>query len=166
MKDQKQKSFLSQFGEFAVAAELNRRQFYASVTYGNQKSMDIIALSDHGHYAIIEVKTSDKNRFPTGLSPSKQKEINDRRFWVFVKTKLGPDNPETEFYVLSDQEIKSIQSKRDKQYFYKYKLKHRKEFKGKGVPNVTLEDIESHKDCWDKIHKYLNKKLGQPAHEL
>lgn len=160
MKNQRNKSCLSQFGEFAVAAELNRRQFYASVTYGNQKRMDVIVLSEHGHYATIEVKTSDKKRFPTGLSQEKQKEINERQFWVFVKTKLGSDNPETEFYILSDQEIKSIQGKRDKEYGEKYKLKHGQAFKGKGVPNVTLDDIEVYKDNWDIIYKYLNNKLG------
>ena len=160
MKDQRHKSCLSQFGEFAVAAELNRRLFSASVTYGNQKSMDIIALSEHGHYAVIEVKTSDKSKFLTGLSPKKLNETNENQFWVFVKTQLGPGNPETDFYVLTDGEIKSIQSRRDKQFLDKYILKHGKDFEGKGVPNVTLKDIVSHKEKWGKIEKYLNEERG------
>ena len=138
MKDQRHKSCLSQFGEFAVAAELNRRLFSAGVTYGNQKSMDVIVLSEHGHYAVIEVKTSDKSRFPTGLSPKKQKVTIGNQFWVFVNTELGSDNPITDFYVLTDREIKSIQWHRDKQYLDKYRLKHGKDFEGPGVPKAAF----------------------------
>lgn len=160
MKDQKIKSYLSQFGEFAVAAELNRRLFPASVTYGNQKSMDVIALSEHGHYAAIEVKTSSEKGFPTGLSSEKQKKTIENQFWVFVHTELERDNPETAFYVLSDREIKSIQKQRDKQYSDKYKTKHGKAFENKGVPTVMVDDIKSYKDKWDTIRKYLKEERG------
>lgn len=157
-RSQKEKSCISQFGELSVAAELNRRGYLSSVTYGNQKSTDVVVLSDDGRYAIIEVKTSITSRFPTGLTPEKQKIKIPNRFWVFVSTKIKSDNPDTRFFIVSDAEAKAIQAKADSAYNDGYKKKHGIAFKNTGVPNISISALEKHLGAWTKIEDFLNKK--------
>jgi len=152
------KSCLSQFGEFSVAAELNRRGFSASVTYGNQKSMDVLALSEDGRYAIIEVKTTTLKKFPTGLDKAKQKVDIPNRFWVFVSTKLDSEIHDTTYYVLTDREAKDLQSIEDDIYNVQYKAKHGIDYTEKGVPTISVEKLSSHRNAWHKITTFLNER--------
>ena len=56
---QQQKYSLNLAGEFYVAAELNRRGIFASVTYGAAKNADVLAFDQQSHQtAVIEVKTT------------------------------------------------------------------------------------------------------------
>jgi len=57
-------------GEMRVCAELLKKGYAASITFGNAKATDIIVTGDHGHYLRIEVKTSKNGRnFVTGYYP-------------------------------------------------------------------------------------------------
>lgn len=50
-------------GEYRVRSELTKRGVFATVTYGNRKSVDVYAISDRRERALkIEVKTSQPAR--------------------------------------------------------------------------------------------------------
>lgn len=157
MKTQISKSQLSQFGEFSVAAELNRRGFSATVTYGNMKNTDVVAFSDHGHYAVIEVKTSSTSGFVTGITPEKAKIKRKNVFWVLISVRQDREEAKPRFFILSDAEIKKIQMDSDQIYLDGYVSRHGKEFTGKGVPSFAIKKIEKHEGCWDKIDTFLEK---------
>ena len=157
MNKQKLKSCLSQFGEFSVAAELNRRGFSASVTYGNQKSTDVVAFSDDGRYAAIEVKTTTLKKFPTGLDKTKQKIHIPNLFWVFVTTKLDSEIHDTAYYVLTDKEVKSLQAIEDEIYNAAYRAKHGVDYTEKGVPTIPVDKFTAHKNAWHKITSFLKE---------
>jgi len=49
------RSILGITGEFAVAAELCRRNIYAQLTLGNQKRIDLLTMSHTSKFLKIEV---------------------------------------------------------------------------------------------------------------
>jgi hypothetical protein len=75
-------------GEFYVAAELQRREIHAAVTYGNAKATDIIAFSrDRDRSVVVEVKSTDTKEWVVGsgeMPPASPKP------WVFVRIPKGP----------------------------------------------------------------------------
>jgi hypothetical protein len=153
-------TFLSQCGEYLVAAELNRRRIFATVTYGNLKSMDVIALADDGRFASVEVKTSRKQQFPTGLTKNKQKTIQENKFWVLVSLDFEPQHLAPEFFVLSDAEIQLEQAKEDKIYNSAYSKKHGMDYDKDGVPNIKKKKLEEYRNGWSKIADFLITKKG------
>jgi hypothetical protein len=71
-------------GEFAVASELNRRRILASVTYGSSKSADVFAMSpDMRRVVRIEVKTTDKGKWPIGNKAIRVDANSDDVIWGF-----------------------------------------------------------------------------------
>ena len=57
-------------GEMRVCAELLKKGYSASITYGNAKATDIIVTGAEGRYLRVEVKTSKNGRnFVTGYYP-------------------------------------------------------------------------------------------------
>jgi hypothetical protein len=158
MRTQASKSQLSQYGEFSVAAELNRRGFSATVTYGNMKNTDVVTFSEHGHYIVVEVKTSSTNRFITGITPQKIVQKSLHVFWVLVSAKQDQKKASPRFFILSDSEIKEIQDRSDKEYLSRYKAKHRKDYSGIGVPSFSIKELASYEDSWSKIDHFLETK--------
>src|SRR5437868_14877321 len=58
-------------GEYRVCSELNKRGVFATVTYGNRKSVDVYAISDgqeRERALKIEVKTTQEGKFVTRLA--------------------------------------------------------------------------------------------------
>ena len=157
MRSQASKSQLSQFGEFSVAAELNRRGFSATVTYGNMKNTDVVAFSKLGHYARVEVKTSSRNRFVTGLTKKKLLKCDDKVFWVLVSVQQDRELATPRYFVLSDAEIKGVQRDSDQEYLDGYYARHQKAFEGKGVPTVSLKKVLPFENSWSKIDAFLEK---------
>ena len=51
-----EKHFLNMAGEYGVCAELNKRNIFSSIPYGNHKAADIIIFKDDKIFP-IEVKT-------------------------------------------------------------------------------------------------------------
>src|SRR5712692_3635123 len=94
-----EKSILGIAGEFAVAAELCRRNVYAQLTLGNQKRVDLLTLSRSGIFLKIEVKAKQGPSWPSvkGLSPGEA-------FLVFVDFADRRDTDRPDFYILSSDD--------------------------------------------------------------
>jgi hypothetical protein len=139
-------------GEFFVAAQLQRQGMLASVTYGNAKRTDVVAFAPGGEKAaVIEVKSTSGSKWKVG---SRCPEPSEQR-WVFVylpeKFEEAPS-----FYLLTQSEIHKILKPSEEEYFRKYKQKHGKEYGDKpGFTAISLKQIESHKNRWDKIKALL-----------
>lgn len=132
-------------GEYGVCAELCKRGFDASITFGNMKATDIIILMPDKTYRRIEVKTSRKTRFVTGFF-QKYFDItqNDHPdYWVLVHIAPSAENDEMlNYYILTHQEMGDVQMKRNNMPHWQYV---------KGCDNVLLKHILLSKDQWSKI---------------
>ena len=148
---------LSLAGEYRVCSELNKRCVFATITYGNRKSVDIYAISDRHERAVkIEVKTSQKRKFVTGIGQKQKGSANGPHapdFWVLVQVRRGPDGCYTErFFVLTHREICRKQTARNREYEKRYVARNRKKPDiSRGVDNVTIADVEKYEDQWSKI---------------
>lgn len=117
MSSQSEKYHTSLAGEFFVAAQLQRLGISASITYGNAKGADVIAISPTTGKAItIEVKTSKKGRWPVG----NRVPLPSKSPWVFVHL---PENPEEhpEFYILLQEELHAVLAPSEQSYMERYK---------------------------------------------
>jgi len=162
------KSFLNMAGEFFVAAELNRRKILSSVTYGASKSADIYAFSFNSKKIIkIEVKTTDKKKWPIGTKILDKSTWSKDIFWVFVllppflnnatpnDAVRGRSSPR--YFILSSLEVGKLALKSHKRYSSKYQERHGKPYDKVGVPNLTILEVSRHEAKWDKITKKLQK---------
>lgn len=59
------KYHLNLAGEYRICSELLKRGIFTTVTYGNMKSCDVIAVGENRRAALVEVKTSQSTRFVT-----------------------------------------------------------------------------------------------------
>jgi hypothetical protein len=151
---------LSLAGEYRVCSELNLRGVFATVTYGNRKSVDVYAISDRGERALkIEVKTSQRKNFVTNF---KQKYLNleDSHapdFWVLLQVQFNDGSRRQDrFFVLTHGEMRDAQKARDDVYSAKYFAKHaRQPDASTGVDNVLVEDVAGFEDAWEKIIKSI-----------
>lgn len=105
------KYLLSLAGEYRVCSELNKLGIFATVTYGNRKSVDVYAISDRHERALkIEVKTAQQRRFVTRIT---QKDLaNDPHapdFWVLFQIGLEAGTKDR-FFVLTHKEICAVQA--------------------------------------------------------
>lgn len=160
---QEQKIFLNLAGEFAVASELNRRQCLASVTYGAAKSADVFALSqDFTRVVRIEVKATDKKKWPIGRRAIDPAAPRLGVFWVFVQfppplseavnsnEKRGVHAPR--FFVLTAHELYQVWREEVAPYYAAYLAKHNRQFdETTGVPNVSLATVTPFESKWEKI---------------
>ncbi|MCH8149093.1 MAG: hypothetical protein IH987_14110 [Planctomycetes bacterium] len=141
-------------GEFRVCSELNKRGVFATVTYGNRKGVDVLAIDEKSGKSLkIEVKTSQRPRFVTSISQKKIAAETAPDYWVLFL--LQPRAPETfveRFFVLTHKEICSVQRKRNQKYARRYKAKHGcpPDF-SKGVDNVLLDDVLDFENAWNEI---------------
>jgi hypothetical protein len=142
-------------GEYRVCSELNRRGVFATVTYGNHKSVDVYAISDRRERALkIEVKTSQGAQFVTRIT---QKGLSQDPaapdFWVLVQMRrTGQDTFVDRFFVLAHAEICEIQVARNAAYAERYRTTHGHDPDfATGVDNVRVEDVEAYEDQWHKI---------------
>ncbi len=146
---------LSLAGEYRVCSEIIKRGAFATVTYGNQKAVDVYVINDRSDLALkIEVKTSQKNGFVTSIT---QKGLADDPqapdFWVLFHLKNnGEGNFAERFFVLSHAEICAVQKARNRAYGRQYKAKHGRPYDfSTGVDNVRMDDVLVHEDAWYKI---------------
>jgi hypothetical protein len=149
---QSEKYHLSLAGEFYVAAELQRQGVHASVTYGNAKRADIVALSQSGTRAIvIEVKSTGQRSWVIGgtLPESSEKP------WVLVYL---PSNfrQSPEFFVLTQEQIHNILAPKHEEYKKSYLKKHGREFGGKGVYTLDYNKAKEFVNRWDTITTLIN----------
>jgi hypothetical protein len=164
------KGILGVAGEFAVAAELCRRNIYAQPTFGHQKRLDLLAFGSGGGMLRLEVKAKQGRDWPNcrGIAGCDV-------FLVFVDFAGKVENERPDFYVLSsDDWHRSVMAAAER-----YKAKHPerrvrvtddnvlilpdevnaqgKEYVGCGV---RPEDIQPHREAWDKIVKALGFSVG------
>jgi hypothetical protein len=163
---QDEKVFMNMAGEFAVAAELNRRKFLASVTYGASKSADVFALSkDLARVVRIEVKTTSKKGWVVGQRALDSKAVSDDVFWVLAHAPelagdplndRSRDLPAMRFFVLSSSEVHHVARAQSVAYNAKYKAKHKKDYDDAiGVPKIRLDAVLQFESRWDKIKARL-----------
>jgi hypothetical protein len=165
---QEDKVFLNMAGEFAVASELNRRRVLASVTYGSSKSADIFAMNpDMTRLVRIEVKTTDKRKWPLGERATRDTMESSDVFWVLVQLPAPLEAPRDDshrgahsprFFVLSSSEIYRTWRRGADDYGKRFFERHGRMPEGIGVPNVTLADVEAHESQWHKITDKLGKR--------
>lgn len=144
---QSYKYHLSLSGEFFVAAELQRRRISATVTYGNAKSADLVVFSESSSNAVVvEVKSTSRNKWIVGG----RVPVPSNRIWVFVYI---PENSEDtpSFYVLTQHELSVLLEPADREFRERYREKHGKDFQGKGVVSLTLDQAKPYKNQWWKI---------------
>lgn len=156
-----EKGILGIAGEFAVAAELCRRNIYAQLTLGNQKGIDLLTLSREGIFLKIEVKAKQGLTWPNvkGL-PS------GGGFLVFVDFAEKDDADRPDFFVLSSNDWRSLAARRIEEYLKKHPnrtahLDERncpvfpEEINSHGKPyrghSVSVTEIEPQREAWSKI---------------
>ena len=124
---QQQKYALNLAGEFYVAAELNRRGIFASVTYGAAKNADVLAFDQQSRKtAVIEVKTtaSPNRKWITGQHSIDESSISSQLFWVLVLVPVPEDaNGSPRFFVFTSQELVEKVSENHAAYRARYQEK-------------------------------------------
>ena len=151
---QEDKAHINLAGEFLVAGELNRRRVAASITYGASKSADIFAFCRaKSRLARIEVKATDKKRWPVGNRALSDKSAEEGVFWVLVR--LPDEDSAPEFFVFSGKELVALTRKLHGAYLGRYKVKHGVDFSGPGVPALDLREVGDYRDKWRTIVDYL-----------
>ena len=150
---------LGLLGEYRVCSELIKRGIFATMTYGNRKSVDVYAISDQSDRALrIEVKTTQKRAFVTGIG---QKYSGDDSyppaFWVLFQIQDGEEETFAErFFVLSHKEICEVQAARNQRYQDKYVARHGSVYDvSKGVDDLPVTDVEGFENQWLKIAERL-----------
>lgn len=153
---QQKKYLLNLAGEFRVCAELLKRGFFANVTMGNFKSVDIQIVTEEKKAILVEVKSTESNRFVTSFFQKyKTKETYHPDFWVLIKLSKEEDR----FFVLSHEEMAKVQSIRNMGDI-EFDWDNNASFASKGVDNVLLKHIEEYENQWNKINNFkdLNEK--------
>jgi len=166
---QEDKIFLNLAGEFAVASELNRRRVLASVTCGASKSADIFAVNRNMTRIVrIEVKATQKGKWPIGEKATKLTPGSDDVIWVLVlfpEPLVGSTTDDAQrgahaprFFVLTAQEIYLAYKGPADRFNAGYQIRHGKPFdEGRGVPNVRLQDVENFEGKWEKVVSRLER---------
>ncbi len=139
-KSSTEKYNLSMAGEYGVCAELSKRGFDASITFGNMKATDIVVVIGT-ELRRIEVKTTRSNKFVTGFF---QKYFDPSQYhpnyWVLVH--IDSQN-NSRFFILTHQEMGDVQMQRNG--------KNTWEPNPGGVDNVLLKHIVQFENMWSKI---------------
>ena len=139
-QSQTEKYNLSKAGEYGVCAELSKRGFNASITFGNAKATDIVIYFEDQTFKRVEIKTSRRTRFVTGFF---QKYFDNSRihpdFWVLVH--IDAENV-SHYYVLTHEEMAKVQMKRNEMDEWERIV---------GCDNVLLRDLEPFKEKWETI---------------
>jgi len=142
-------------GEYAVASEICRRNFYAQITLGRLKRTDILVYNpDSGKELRIEVKAKQGKEWP-GI-----RGINDNQsLLIFVDFENKKDNERPDFYILNAQDWRDflnnfvINAPKFKQLKDNYIPQWTDGYEGAVVrPNQIVQ----HKERWDKVEELLS----------
>jgi len=141
-------------GEYAVASEICRRDFYAQITLGRLKRTDILVYNPKTEKEIaIEVKAKQGKEWP-GIKGI----IGDQKLLIFVDFENKKNTQRPDFYILDAKDWKD---------FLKAHVLHHPKFyqllegyipqwkdKYKGT-SVRPHQIIQHKEKWEKLEKLL-----------
>jgi hypothetical protein len=153
------KHHLNLAGEFRICSELLKRGISASVTYGNMKACDIVAIGLNRRPAIIEVKSSQSLKFVTGFY-QKYKSLDQEHptFWVFYSVRKVDREFVERFFVLTHEEVAHVQAVRNHHEHLHYSERARRV--AKGVDNILAANIErDHENAWDKIVRWCSEPI-------
>ena len=146
-----EKYHLNLAGEYRVAAELLKRGLFATVTLGNMKGADVIAVGQSRRAAVIEVKASNSTRFVTGFNQKyKTPEVEHPTFWVLYSCQSNGDAYVERFFVLTHAELSRCQARRNTGDASTPYLACASRF-ATGVDNVRADDVEAFEGQWAKI---------------
>jgi len=157
MQTKPTKYHLNLAGEYRVCSELLKRGIFATVTFGNMKGADVIAVGSNRNAAVVEVKTSRSQRFVTGFYQKyKTPKVEHPTFWVLYSVRLKLEPMIERFFVLTHEELAEAQARRN---FPGKRLKWEEVARRvkQGVDNVLAQDLEEHEDAWDKIIDFCTK---------
>lgn len=118
-------------GEFFVAAELLKRGIQTSVTFGNAKSIDLLAHNpDTGESFTVQVKAlRKKNYFP--LKPS---AVFDKHIYVFVL--LNRPGEQVQYFVVPGAVLVNEQ------------VRFGKDFQHPTFPGIHPKTLGDFEDAW------------------
>lgn len=153
MTKQAERYRLAMTGEFFVAAQLQRLGISATVTYGNAKRADVVAVNrETGRAVTIEVKSTNKSRWPVG----NRVPLPSQQPWVFVHV---PDDTAQapQFFILLQNELHEILAPVEAEYWARYQAKHGRAYGDKtpGVAAAELNHLIPFRDNWAAILKLL-----------
>jgi len=151
------KYHLNLAGEYRICSELLKRGIFATVTYGNMKGCDVIAVGSNRQAAVVEVKAAQSNRFVTGFYQKyKTPEREHPTFWVLYSVRQDGGGFTERFFILSHSELAEIQAERNHPG-ESLTYAERAERVSKGVDNVVVSNIEDHEDAWEKIVRWCTQ---------
>ena len=132
-------------GEYAVASELSRRGWLASVTLANSPEVDVLAW--HGEtreLVAIQVKTASPGRKAFQLKTEHEEAIDGQHQW-FAFVRLHPDPLERPTFHLVPRNVVAA---------ILYGVRADAERRGKKVGswrNFLTEWVPSHEEAWDAL---------------
>src|SRR5688572_17493167 len=108
------KYYLNLAGEYRVSAELLKRGIFATVTLGNMKGADVIAVGPNRRAAVIEVKASNSARFVTTFYQRyKSANCEHPTFWVLYSVRPNGEAHTERFFVLTHEQLAERQAQRN-----------------------------------------------------
>ena len=156
------KYYLNLAGEYRVCAELLKRGIFATVTMGNMKGADVIAVGPNRRAAVIEVKASNSSRFVTGFYQKyRSPELEHPTFWVLYAVKAAGDSYAERFFILTHDELAEKQAQRNHPGVA-LSYEERVERVRQGVDNVLLPDVVEYEDRWQKVVHWCSEPLCPP----
>ena len=148
------KENLSMAGEYAVASEICRRNFYAQITLGRLKRTDILVYNpDTGKEVRIEVQAKQGKVWP------KIKGINEKQaLLIFVDFENKKDTERPDFYILNAKDWQDflknfvINNPKLQELIDGYIPLWKDGYEGTGIkPNQIVQ----HKEKWNKLEELL-----------
>ena len=95
---------LSMAGEYAVASEICRRNFYAQITLGRLKRTDILVYNpETKKHLRIEVKSKQKREWP-----GQKGIVDEQALLIFVNFEGKKDTERPDFYILDSEDWKQF----------------------------------------------------------
>ncbi len=151
------KYHLNLAGEYRVCSELLKRGIFATVTYGNMKGCDVIAVGENRQAAVVEVKTSQVNRFVTGFYQKyKTPDLEHPTFWVLYSIRSNDNTFNERFFILTHAELAEVQAERNHPgNTLNYTDRAKRVIKG--VDNVLVKHVKQHENAWRKIVEWCSE---------
>ena len=146
MPSQEEKYSVGMAGEHFVVGELLRRGIRASVTMGNAKRAEVVAMNNKATKVVVaEVKSSPRKEWVVGnVVPQAIKQP-----WVFVH--IAADCSPPRYFIMTASELNGILSVEDANYKEIFIKRHGKPFTGKGVHKLKLTQAEKYENRWSTI---------------
>lgn len=130
-------------GEYFVAAELERRNFSATITMRNTEAFDILAINEkNNNQYCIQVKTYEKSSNKRILSKKNENIKADNMFYVFVNLN-ELNNPD--YYIVPSKEVASFIKSAHKKWL-KTLGKNNKKHNDNNIRHYILN--EEYRDAW------------------